>query len=179
MKTLLLLRHAKAESRSTGKRGQHSDKDRVLSARGIDACAAMGAYMVAKNYAPAVILASTAARTLETAERIAPLLGAELNIETHDALYLANAQSILHHIHALDDHFSSALFVGHNPGLHELACGLASNTPLTDHLAELKTKFPPCALAVISFECPSWGLCETGAGTLVDFMYPKALGGDG
>lgn len=180
MKTLLLLRHAKAESpAAAAKRGHAGDTDRRLVPRGQEDCAKIAAYMKAKDYAPEIILASSAARTAETAERIAPLLGSESETEIHDSLYLASANTLLRHIHALNDGVSSAMFIGHNPGLHELACALASHTPSTDSLRDLKSHFPTCALAVLTFKQPSWALCDVGDGTLVDFTTPRALRGDG
>ncbi len=176
MKTLLLLRHAKAESpAAAAKRGQAGDRDRRLDPRGQKDCAQIGAYMKAKGYAPDLICASSAARTVETMERIAPLLGNKIDSETHDEFYLASGADLLRRLHAIDDSFACMMFIGHNPGLHELSLALAAHAPPTDFLRDLKTHFPTCALAALTFDQPSWGLCDVGDGRLVDFIYPKAL----
>src|SRR5262249_20263768 len=65
MKTLYLLRHAKAEPGGP----ELTDTARPLSARGREACPRMGAYMRRCGYDPALVLCSASHRTRETWER--------------------------------------------------------------------------------------------------------------
>ena len=175
MKTLLLLRHAKAESpAATAKRGQAGDKDRRLDPRGQEDCVKIGAYLSTQDYTPDLIAASTAARTMETMECIASRFAATTTTSLDD-FYLASSITLLRHIHTLDDSLACTMIIGHNPGMHELACSLAAQTLPTDLMTDLKNHFPTCALAVINFDQPSWGLCDAGDGALVDFIYPKML----
>ena len=62
MRRLLLLRHAKAERSQPGGR----DHDRILSKRGRNDAAAVGAYLVRHRLVPDRALVSTSARTRET-----------------------------------------------------------------------------------------------------------------
>jgi phosphohistidine phosphatase len=67
------------------------------------------------------------------------------------------------------------LLVGHNPGLHELALGLAmaEESPELDRLRE---KFPTCALARIDFAVPRWQELGPGKGRLGLLVTPAELG---
>ena len=68
MRRLLLLRHAKAERSQPGGR----DHDRVLTQRGRADAKTLGAYLARHRLVPDRALVSTAARTRETWERVAP-----------------------------------------------------------------------------------------------------------
>jgi len=171
MKTLYLLRHAKAEPGTK----VISDRDRVLSARGREACDAVGAYMKAKEYLPAFMLSSPSARTKETLEHVAKALGPK-NVahRFEESLYLATAGEILHAVQSLGDDIASAMVVGHNPGMHHLSL-LLSEPRHTKLRTTLELKYPTCALAVLRFATKSWASIAPGFATLADFVTPGDL----
>jgi phosphohistidine phosphatase len=170
MKTLYFLRHAKAESGTK----DISDPERVLSSRGREACALMGAYMKTKVFIPAFVLCSPAARTKETSELIAAAADIKISPRFEDTLYLATAEEILRAVHTVDDDVSSVMVVGHNPGMHHIALLLCEprHTRLRD---TLELKYPTCALSVLRFDSKRWQDIATGEGTLVDFVTPEDL----
>ena len=170
MKTLYLLRHAKAESGAI----EAGDRDRVLAPRGHEACAAIGAYMKSKSYTADAIICSSAARTRETLALVASAAGLLAAPRYEDALYLATAEEVLQAVGQETPSASCVLVVGHNPGMHHLA--LMMSTPRRTKLRQsLELKYPTCSLTVLTFDSQSWNAIEPGQGELVDFITPDDL----
>lgn len=168
MRTLYLLRHAKAE------RGEGGDFERRLMDRGRRDAPAMGRYMRERGYLPALILCSPAARTRETLELLTPELGTPASQEFDRMLYLGAAGILLQRVQAVDEEIGSVLLIGHNPGLAQLAAALA---PRGDKraTARMREKYSTCGLAVIHLQVDRWEQAMPGAGTLTDFMAPGDL----
>lgn len=172
MRQLLLLRHAK----SSWDDPRLSDHARPLNARGRRAASGMAAAMRDLGLTPDVVLVSSARRTLQTLEALAPLEGSPL-IEPMDALYLAPWPSLLEVLRGVRETARSVLLIGHNPGLHELAMALAgpaamaSGSPMTRRLAE---GYPTAALTEFAVALP-WRLLEPGGGRLLRFLTPADL----
>lgn len=116
MLRLILLRHAKAVREHEAP----SDHARTLTGRGRDDAAAASKALRALGLRADALLASTAARTRETAEAVAGELG--LTPRLSQDLYLADPSRIWRHAAAAEA--DSVLIVGHNPGLHELVVEL-------------------------------------------------------
>ena len=174
MKTLLLLRHAKSD-RSTSL----DDAQRSLNARGRSAAPKIGAEMAARGFVPDFVLVSTAERTRQTWALIAPELGAVAKpVEFQPHLYLASASRLLETIRKLDRDSRTLLIVGHNPGLEDLAARLSAKHQSPEAaraMARLKTKFPTCALAALSFEIDAWTELRPASGALIALMTPSSL----
>jgi phosphohistidine phosphatase len=168
MKRVYLLRHAK----SSWADAALADHERPLNGRGRRAATAMCEQLRAEGIAPALVLCSTARRTRETLERIAPALG-DAEIRTEDALYGASAATLLERLRRLPDEVESVLLIGHNPGLQELALRLARPAPALDPLTD---KFPTGALAVLALAAGRWSECAPGTAELVAFARPRDLG---
>jgi phosphohistidine phosphatase len=95
-----------------------------------------------------------------------------------DGLYLAEARSILERVRRLDDAAGSALVIGHNPGLEQLANGLCASPKTVDEEKShrrMREKFSTCALAAIEFPVKAWRDVKMGAGVLKDFTRPRDL----
>ena len=88
VKRLFLLRHAKSDWGNPGL----DDFDRPLSKRGRNAAPRVAAWMRESDFVPELVLCSSARRTMETWERMAPVLG-EIPTEHHSALYLGVART--------------------------------------------------------------------------------------
>lgn len=123
---LLVLRHAKADKDSpTGR-----DEDRPLSDVG-ERQAEFIAKRLARSKdraikAPEIIFASPAVRARTTAEIVAKAMGLKVNFE--DALALgADTKDALGLVRRLAQSERTALIVGHNPQLEELAAGLGQS----------------------------------------------------
>jgi phosphohistidine phosphatase len=173
MKTVYILRHAKSDQSD----GSIRDHDRPLNARGREAAPKMGAYIKAKGYRPALILCSTAQRTVETCNLVRPALG-DMTVMFEEGLYLAEARTILERVRRLDNSIGSVMVIGHNPGLEELANGLsvAPKTEAEEKMhRRMREKFSTCAFAAVEFPANAWRELKTGGGSLKDFMRPRDL----
>ncbi|HET7085792.1 MAG TPA: histidine phosphatase family protein [Rhizomicrobium sp.] len=172
MKRLFLLRHAKAVPAEAGV----EDFDRTLMLSGMQDGGAMARYLSKTGYALDLILCSSSARTVQTAELVVQQLDCE--IEYRDALYLAEPAKILAAVRGAPASISRLMMVGHNPGL-EAAAALLAREPVrrkerARHEA-LEEKFPTCALAILDFDVGRWRDVAPGTGKLADFVRPKDL----
>lgn len=172
MRQLLLLRHAK----SSWDDPRLSDHARPLNARGRRAAHAMADAMRELGLTPDIVLVSSARRTLQTLEALAPLEGPPL-IEPMDDLYLAAWPSLLGVLRGLPETARSVLLIGHNPGLHDLAMALAGPALMASGgaMAErLAAGYPTAGLTEFAVAMP-WRLLEAGGGRLLRFLTPADL----
>lgn len=148
-RTLYLLRHAKAGSAAAGLR----DHDRELTGRGRREAAALGSSYAGGGELPELVVTSTAARAVQTAELWARAAGlpAEV-IVRRDGIYVAEAEAVLRMVHGLDGALRRVLLVGHNPTFSELVSGLSRRF----------IALPTCAMAVLSID-GAW--TDAGAAT--------------
>jgi len=167
-KTLYLLRHAKAKKSVPGE----DDLARPLIRRGREAAGRVAAWFVERQSRPATILCSPAARTRETLEILRPALGrAETSFDAR--LYGASPATLLGLIAKLPAASASALIIGHNPGIEELALELAGHGP-PQPIARMREKFPTGALAVFTALVSDWrGFAS--ASRIADFIRPADL----
>jgi len=170
MKTLYLLRHAK----SSWSAPALDDVDRPLNGRGREAAAAMGAYCREHRIKPDVVLCSAAARARETLDVLDRARGESAPARFQKSLYLASPSRMLAALRALDDRYSSAMLVGHEPDIRRLALDLVGGgAPRA--LRRLNEKFPTGALAVLTFKVDRWQTIEAGEGHLEAFVRPRDL----
>ncbi len=174
MKTVYLLRHAKSDWGDPALK----DHDRSLNERGRDAAPKIGAYLKSKRYKPETILCSTARRTVETFDLIKSAASAGSKVKFEETLYLAEVRHLTERLRWLDDGLKSAMIIGHNPGMEQLANALprppASAAEEKLH-RRMREKFSTCALAVIRLPVKAWRDVKPGIGTLVDFVRPRDL----
>jgi phosphohistidine phosphatase len=174
---LLLLRHAKSD---WGK--DADDHERPLSARGRKAAPEIARYMRSREYLPAAVLCSTAQRTRETLDLLLAAWRKTPDIRYERAVYLADWPVLLANLKKAPARSSPLLFVGHNPGIEQLAIALAvqpNDAQERARLRRLTQKFPTAALAVFDFEITSWRHLKPGSGQLVDYVRPKDLAQQG
>lgn len=169
---LYLLRHAKAVLGGEG----IDDQPRKLAERGHQQMAALTQALEGKKFAPDLVLVSPSQRTLETLDLLRPRLGAA-RIATRDELYLASAAELLRALREIDGGVRSALLIGHNPGLHELALSLiaaAQSKEKPKQFGRVSRGFPTGALAELGFFGP-WTRLDAGFCEFRRFLRPKDL----
>jgi phosphohistidine phosphatase len=174
MRQLLLLRHAK----SSWEDKQLSDHARPLNARGRIAASSMRTVMQDLGLAPDLVLVSSALRTRQTLEALEPWAETPL-VEPMDSLYLADAPALFKILRNIKETVRSALVVGHNPGLHELAVRLVGAHAMTYANADLRRLadgYPSGSLAEFTVPGP-WRSLDEGGGRLVRFLCPRDLPG--
>lgn len=169
MKTLTLLRHAKSGWDDPVAR----DFDRPLNPKGQRAAALMGRHMKALGLDFDHVVASPAARVVETLEHLGEGYGSDLAPAWDQRIYLASAATLLDVVHDLPAGADQVLLAGHNPGLEELILLLVpGDGPLRD---EVEVKFPTASLAEVRFASDSWGEARAGGAELVRFVRPRDL----
>lgn len=159
MKTLLLLRHAKSSWDDTSL----SDFERPLNARGAKAAPFMGGLMRRRELIPGTILSSPAMRARHTAELVQQAGAFDAEITLVDNIYEASPGNLRHAVAEIDDEFTTALLVGHNPGIEGFI------RYLTGKLEPM----PTAALAVIELEVDSWCDVDDGCGKLKAVVRPR------
>ncbi len=171
MRTLLLLRHAKSSWHSP----DLDDHERPLNPRGTRDAPVMAKEIARRRLRPEMVLCSDAVRTRET---LALMMGQwspkSSGIVYDAALYLAEPATMLECIAQAPKSVARLMVLGHNPGMHVLALGLAGRGP-SGLLNDLRTKFPTCGLAVLEFAADDWSDLPAGSGTLCAFTFPKQL----
>lgn len=166
MKRLYLLRHAK----SSPSADFNADHERPLAPRGVAATERLTRYLDAHRARPRVVLCSSARRTRETLAGIAEGLHGDPDVTVDAGLYCASTEFLLHRVRRLPDDAESAMVIGHNPGLHDLAVLLAGSDAATRLAA-----FPTGALVALDLPCDEWAEIGEGTGAIVDYVVPREL----
>lgn len=171
MRTLILLRHAKAEAGATN----FDDFERALTPRGRDAAARIGAWLAANAPKPALALVSGARRTRQTWDIVAVALAAAIPVHADRALYLATPGEVLARIGASGDSADCIVVVGHNPGIETLAGLLAGPGSTRTAVADLARGFSTAGVAVFTVDSDSWSEIGAAATRLDAFVRPRDL----
>ena len=150
-----------------------ADYDRPLSEEGRRAASGIGQAMRRAGLTPDVVLVSPALRTQQTLE-LAGVWDERPNIDTLPALYMASLAQIRDALRGLPETVRSALLIGHNPGLHELARSLAGTTSTRPELKRLDIGYPTAALTEFLVTTP-WRKLGPGAAALQRFLQPGDL----
>ena len=175
MRQLMLLRHAK----SSWDHADLDDIDRPLAPRGRHAAPLLGRYISRRKLEPDLVLCSSAARARQTWELVSAEWDhanatAKPRLDMRPSFYLARPAALMSAIQRIDDEVTSAMIIGHNPGMGQLARQLV-NGENAKALKKMEKKFPTAALAVIRFPVESWSSLTFGSGELVSFIRPKDL----
>ncbi len=163
--TLTLLRHAKSDWANP----KLDDHDRPLNARGRRSAPLIGKYIEEKEIPIDVVLASTATRAQQTLELVVSNWERRLpEVFSTSNLYLASPRKIIDELQKLPAQWRSALVVGHNPGMGELASLLAGE----------EFDFPTACLASFELSVENWQQIPAdlaAQGKLVQFCCPREL----
>ncbi|MCA3263935.1 MAG: histidine phosphatase family protein [Telmatospirillum sp.] len=167
------MRHAKSSWADPGR----ADFERPLNARGRKAALAMAEWLAARNLAPDLILCSAARRTRETLAAVRPALGPTAEVSIEQRLYLAEEDQLFARLVELDDLAQppgSAILIGHNPGLGDLALRLIPRER-QEIRRRIAAKFPTCAFVDLAFACETWEAIDARVATLNDYLVPAEL----
>jgi phosphohistidine phosphatase len=166
---LMLLRHAKAEKAGPGMR----DHDRALQARGRNESTQMASYLVQHGLRPDRVIVSSARRTRETWEHMAPAFSPAPPVDYQERLYESSPQTLVSVIRDADRSAPALLLIGHNPGLHDTALLLLGRRG--NKARRLEEGLPTAGLVVIDFADDDWRRLAAGSGRLVKFITPRLL----
>lgn len=121
-RTLVILRHAKAEVSATAR-----DEDRALTTRGHADASAAGDWLATGGHLPDAVLCSPSRRTRQTWHDVAIALTSAMSggggpaVSYDHSLYDGDADALLSAVQAVDPGARSVLLIGHNPGVSELS----------------------------------------------------------
>lgn len=115
-RTLVLLRHAKAE-----RSDRLADADRPLTERGRADAGVAGAWLAAHGYVPDVVVCSPAKRTRQTWQAVAPALPSTPTVRYDKRVYAGGAQDLLSIVTGTGDEVLRLLLIGHNPAISMLS----------------------------------------------------------
>ena len=160
MKTLLLMRHAKASPSATGM----ADFDRPLVDEGRVAARRIGKSLKGEIQVDAA-LSSTAARTRETIETVLQSAAMPIDTRYDQRIYDGGPLCVVEVISEIDNDSNAVLLVGHNPALEDLLQVLTGEDV---HLS-------PGTLAKIDLEVNEWSEVGPGSGVIDKILRPKEL----
>ena len=164
MKTLLLLRHAKAENGGAAL----PDLDRALNDRGRKEAQAVGTFIRKQDLALDLVLSSSAERTRETTELVVASADPAVEVRYEQRIYEAGPLRLLEVVSQIEEECSTVLLVGHNPGMEELL------QLLTDRAEHMATG----TLAKIDLKASDWSKVTEEKGSLDWIVKPKELASD-
>jgi phosphohistidine phosphatase len=155
-RVLWVLRHAKTHRKPPLGGGDH---ERTLDARGRRDADALGRRLgddgdrlgLDPALVPQLVLCSTAARAVETTERVLAAMADPPPVSYLHSLYEASPKDVLVEVTRADDGARSVMTVGHNPTLEALVATLPRSP-----VAALLGGFPTCGLAVFDLPAGPW-----------------------
>ena len=156
-RTLILLRHAKSAWPA-----DTADAARPLAARGLRDAPAVGRWLQANAPEIDYVVCSPAVRAAQTWDLAAVELATMPPVRHDERLYGASAQDLLAVVQELPRSASTAVLVGHNPGLEDIL------TLLTGLTEPLKTS----AIAVITTAL-SWDRARPRSWTVEMLATPR------
>lgn len=125
IRELLLLRHGKAE-----KLDDRGDYFRELKNKGKRHAQRIAIWLSTSDRVPDYVLSSSATRAYATARKCCKAMGfPEHKIEQSNELYLAPAETLLHHIQGVPEGVQRLMLVAHNPGIEQLVQRLCDTPP--------------------------------------------------
>lgn len=163
MKTLYLLRHAKAALGSM----ETKDFDRPLNERGLSDARMMAQRLKEKGVNIDLIVSSPALRAMTTATIVAEVFGKQVqDIKLDRQIYLAGSPKLMQIISFIDESAQSAMLVAHNPALTDLS-ELLAHSGIAD--------IPTAGLVSIEIPVDHWLEVLEGGASVTNFDYPKNL----
>ena len=163
MKTLLIIRHAKAENAFT-----LNDFERSLNERGRSDAPVMAKRILHRKIKIDAFVSSPAKRAKKTAELFCTAYGQdEKGIIYVSALYQAAPETFFEIVGELDDQFNSVALFSHNPGITLFAGRLTPEIKLDN--------MPTCAVFAVQAGIEHWSGFGKAKKEFLFFDYPKNI----
>ncbi|MEP6629408.1 MAG: histidine phosphatase family protein [Lapillicoccus sp.] len=145
-RTLVLLRHAKAEQ-VPGK----PDHDRALTERGRLDAEAAGAWLHAQGIVAELVICSTSLRTRQTWEHAAHGGAQAEFVEYRRAVYQGGTHGVLDCLHEDTGDVRTVVVVGHAPSIPDLASALTDGQGSQTAHTAMGEGFPTSGMAVLRY----------------------------
>jgi len=158
MKTLIIIRHAKAEQTFV------QDSKRKLTEKGLHDAELMAGRLLDKGYKIDKIFSSPSERTKETTVCFAAVHHvAEDNIKYFDNLYLGDTLQITEAVNWLQEDIETLAVIGHNPGVTNFVNDMTGS--------EIES-LPTSAIAIIKVDCDDWQQFNEAGKELAEVLSP-------
>lgn len=163
MKTLYLVRHAKAASLESG----GADRERSLTKKGRKDVQRMAQKLKKKSKMPQLIISSPAKRAVKTARILANEFNYSIDmIVLNDILYESPEEggeaALLEVLQNIDNEYQAVMLIGHDPLLSSFANYLQKS---------FTEKLPAGAVVEVDFVNKSWSTISKGRGKVIFFDY--------
>ncbi len=163
MKTLHIIRHAKAEEGSSFIK----DFDRALTESGKADAKLIGKELDQLHVKPSMILSSPAKRALQTAQIVIDELDLSIeNIVCNENIYDASLKTMSEVVSQTPDKVNTLMIFGHNPSFKDLVNYL-SNT--------IFEKLPKGSVVSITFDTNHWADLKKRSGKVTYYEFPKNI----
>lgn len=161
MKRLTLIRHAQAEDAVGGQ----ADFDRVLTRRGSGDAAEMARRLKQCKFPLPLVVSSTAARALATAEFFVQSLRVPIDLyRRDDRLYTAGPAEYLKVLREYESDHQHVIIIAHNPGITETADKLCSERAID--------ALPTGSIITMVFKLTRWCDLQWHSGCDAELDYP-------
>lgn len=170
MKYLGLIRHAKSDHDDHPVR----DFDRGLNDRGRRGAALMGKHIADHAQRWDNLIASPAARVVQTLQAA----GLDLEPEFDRSLYLASAETMIDLLREQSGKADAVLIAAHNPGLQDILLKLVAPAKENALFDEAARKYPTATYAVLELPIDDWSSLTNETAQLVHFARPRDLDPD-
>jgi phosphohistidine phosphatase len=161
MKTLLIMRHAKASWTNP----DWSDFQRPLSSFGLRTAPLMGNVIFENNWQPNLIISSPAKRAKQTAVLVKEVAEINNKITYFEKIYEASPLTLLKVISKTQEKYESLLLVGHNPGIEGLVLLLTGETQ----------SMSSASIAKLTLKIEKWSEITENSGNLELVIRPEDL----
>ena len=153
------MRHAK----SSWDDASVPDRGRPLNHRGKRVAPLVGKLMRERGFLPELIISSPAERARQTAYLVADACTFAITVEFDERIYEANPSRLLDVTGGITDGISSAMLVGHNPGMEGFIW----------HLTGTLEPMPTASVAILRLDIEKWADIRDGCGAVADLLRPK------
>jgi phosphohistidine phosphatase len=168
MRRLILLRHAKAESRAT----DGEDIDRALTARGRHDAALVAAVLARTGLTPDLALISPALRARETWQCARDAFP-DVETQVRDGLYNAAPEEVADELDVGTQGAETVIVIGHNPSLQELSVNmLLAGDGAAGDIERVSARFATSTAAAFRIDA-------AGRAALEGLFHARDHGGDG
>lgn len=162
-KTLLIMRHGKAE----GQIGGRKDIERPLTDLGRKRTAVVANELMKKMILPQFIISSPAARALQTAQYMAEQIKLdETKISVNDDLYFKTVNDYFDTLYAAPEELNNIMIVGHNPLITQFA---------NFFLAQKIVDMPTSGLIALQSDARTWPEFVIAFKKALFYLIPKNL----
>lgn len=154
MRRLYLLRDPKASAH--GRLGEPYERN----------ARALAQHIQGHGVSPSVVLCPSVPHNSDLLELLAPALASDVNIIQVNGIQTARSRDLLSYLRSMSDAVDSLMLIGRHKALKKLALRLAGSGQGT-LLKELRTDFPPLAMAVLELPGRPWRTLNRSDGHLI------------